>query len=208
LIHVLEHLDDLSVDLGPAIAALEPGGAIAIQVPDLATQPSDVYVADHRHHFRKATLARALHEVGFPARTGPENVVAGELTAIGERGALSPGDDVPEPRETDAIAGALFAAESSLLALAETKKPAVIFGAGMLGALVASVLGDAARGFVDDDVTLHGRSLLGRPIAAAESLTRGTRVIVAVPPSVVARVVRRCAELGLDAIPFVSLPVK
>jgi hypothetical protein len=201
LLHVVEHLE-LPRQLEPALQALAPEGHLMVQVPDLQTQPTDVYVMDHRHHFSPSALVRALALSGCAAVAGPETLIQGELTAVFRRGA---GCKSPTSRASWSwLREYLERGEAMVDAARGGGRPHVVFGAGLLGSLVARALGDGAIAFSDDNRPLLGRSLLGLPIRPLESLDpRQVIVILAVPPAAAGRVSERVRAQGFDVrIPF------
>jgi hypothetical protein len=220
LVHVLEHLVDFAVDLRPGLEALTPGAAIFVQVPSAMTQPTDLYVADHRHHFTAGTLNLALGQLGWRAVAGPESVVAGELSALYRRGApdssgvVGPSTTDPFPerlragaRTTDPLLERLRLGESTLHRCAAAAGPCAVYGAGLLGSLVASVLGSKVEAFIDDNSAMQGQALLGRNVIALDALPRGLPIVVAVPPTVAGRVSVRARAAGHEVhCPFAELP--
>jgi hypothetical protein len=201
LLHVCEHLE-LPGQLEPALQALAPKGHLMIQVPDLQTQPTDVYVMDHRHHFTANALVRALALSGCAAVAGPETLIQGELTAIFRRGTGGKG---PTPSASSSgVREYLERGEAMVEAARGEGRPHVVFGAGLLGSLVSRALGEAAIAFSDDNRAVLGRSLLGLPIRPLESLdAREVIVILAVPPAAAGRVSERARAAGFEVrVPF------
>ena len=209
LIHVLEHLAVPTRQLSAPAGALKEGGALLVQVPDLAAQPTDVYIMDHRSHFNAATLRRALEAFGFGSGE-ITSLIGGELTALfrgrgpsiiatGERRSMG-------EREEDAfdrVRRVLSSGEEALLGLREAGERCVIFGAGLWGTLVGAFLGERVEAFWDDDPSLHGTRLLGIPVAAVPASSDGRTVVVAVPPTAAGRVARRCrAGAFRTVVPF------
>jgi hypothetical protein len=171
LVHVLEHLVDIEADLHAGLEALTPGAAVFVQVPNAILQPTDLYVADHRHHFTTRTLNLALSRLGWYPVAGPESVVAGELSALYRQGAQGSPADAAEDA-TEGLVARLRAGESLLQRCAAAAGSCAVYGAGLLGSLVASVLGPRAEAFVDDNSALQGQALLGRSAGAWSRSTR------------------------------------
>ena len=86
LIHVIEHLVDLKTSLVDIKNALNNCGSVLIQVPDVANQPTDSYVIDHKHHFSKQSLLRSFCILADLNENYFENIVPGELTSIHREG--------------------------------------------------------------------------------------------------------------------------
>jgi SAM-dependent methyltransferase len=200
LIHVAEHLLALPEHMQPGLRALRPGGCLVIQVPDPLLQPTDLYVLDHRSHFQVAAIDRAMEHVGLRRLAPAQHLLAGELTVVyAEAGSAAPTPRVAQ----EEVVVRLRAGEHVMAQLRREGRPAVVFGAGLLGSLLATVLGDQAIEFVDDSVALRGTRLLGRPVVGFDEVPADRVVVVAVPPSAVARVEARCRERGYPvAAPF------
>ena len=64
-----QHMPDPLATLQAAHRMLADGGKLLVQVPDLATSPFDLIVADHRMHFTAATLGHLAARAGL--RAGP-----------------------------------------------------------------------------------------------------------------------------------------
>ena len=207
LVHVLEHLVDIEADLRAGLEALTPGAGVFVQVPNAIMQPTDLYVADHRHHFTTPTLNLALSRLGWHPVAGPESVVAGELSALYRQGAQGSPSDAARDGFTDGLLARLRAGESLLQRCAVAASSYAVYRAGLLGSLVASVLGPRAEAFVDDNPALHGQALLGRSVVALDALPRAMPIVVAVPPSVAGRVAARARAAGHEVhCPFAELP--
>ena len=203
LLHVFEHLE-LPGQLEPALQALAPEGHLMVQVPDLRTQPTDVYVMDHRHHFSANALVRGLVLSGCAAVAGPETLIQGELTAMFRRGAGGKGPT--SLASWSWVREYLELGEAIVEGARGSGRPHVVFGAGLVGSLVARALGEAAIAFSDDNRALLGRSLLGLPIRPLEGLdAREVVVILAVPPAAAGRVSERVRARGFEVrVPFPS----
>ena len=203
LVHVAEHLMDVAVDLAPALRALAPGGRVCIQVPYTETQPTDLYVMDHRMHASPIGLDRALARAGLAPVRPTESILPGELTGLYARADIATIAPNPLSAKTAvAIRGRTMIAEQRLLWVKRSGAPVVVFGAGLIGAHVARVLGDQVTCFADDNEETRGELLLGLRVRAPADLPR-SRIVLAVPPSAAPRVAARCRDAGHDVVsPF------
>lgn len=186
------------------IEALKEQGAVLVQVPDVATQPTDLYVADHFSHFFRATLARAMSGARFEPVEPVTSVLPGELTGLfraetGDGTAMSSQEDCVY----SLVKSSLDRGEDILLRLKAEKIPCLVFGAGFLGSLVAAVLEGQVQGFVDDNERMHADTWAGLPIQGLLDIRSKTTIVVAVPPSAAFRVADRCmAQRHSVEVPF------
>ena len=204
LIHVAEHLSSVADDMKHGIEALKEQGSVLVQVPSIAMQPTDLYVADHFSHFREETLVRAMLGAGFEPIEPVMSILPGELTGLfreasTERAAISS----RESNICSLVKSSLGRGEETLLRLKTEKTPCLIFGAGFLGSLVAAVLEGQVQGFVDDNVRMHGSTWAGLPIRGLLDVPAKTKIVVAVPPSAALRVADKCRVRGHPVeVPF------
>lgn len=82
LSHVLEHLVDPLGTLQSFINHLQPDGYVFIQVPNLATNPFDLGVVDHCHHFTPDTLRWLVQHAGFSVVTCSTDWVKKEISMV------------------------------------------------------------------------------------------------------------------------------
>jgi SAM-dependent methyltransferase len=203
LIHVLEHLPAPAADLKPALDALADDGRVLIEVPDPYSQPTDLYLADHVSHFSAAALDAALARAGLSPALSPRNLLAGEWTALyarkpGARPGARPSAP-PTSAAQEALRASLREGERRLLALAAEPGPFIVYGAGVLGTLVASVLGAKAAAYVDDNPAWQGGEREGLKILAPSAADPRAAVVVAVPPRAAAAVAARARAQGRRA---------
>lgn len=208
LIHVYEHLKDPNADLAPGLAALKPAGSVLIQVPDPIPQPTDFYVIDHYSHFSARSLLISLARSGLAPAAPIEAVLAGEFTALLRRGVLANELLPPKPAEEEfeALRSALENGEEVLVRLRASGKRCAIYGAGLVGTLLAQLLEGCVDYFVDDNEAVHGSKLNGIPVIAPSKLDKTLPVVISVPPTAVDAVRGKCRALGLDGL-AVFLPV-
>jgi prephenate dehydrogenase len=98
--------------------------------------------------------------------------------------------------------------EARLRDIRSQDRDCVVFGAGLIGTIVASVLGSRVTRVVDDDASRHGQRLLGLEVVPlADVPAKSALMVVAVPPTAAARVADRCRALGHDVLaPFTLEP--
>lgn len=204
LIHVAEHLSRVADDMKHGTEALKEQGSVLVQVPDVATQPTDLYVADHFSHFRKATLVRAMLGARFELVEPVTSILPGELTGL-FRAATVDGTAISSQDDYvySLVKSSLDRGEDILLRLKAEKTPCLVFGAGFLGSLVAAVLEGQVQGFVDDNERMHGDTWAGLPIQGLLDVPSRTTIVVAVPPSAAVRVADGCRDQGHSVeVPF------
>jgi hypothetical protein len=132
---------------------------------------------------------------GFAAQVLTNRWVAKEITAIARLGAARvpmPADDHGRA-ELEAYLSWLSAGIAAATRLSE-KAPIGVFGTAIGGTWLASVLGDAAAFFVDEDGARTGKVWLGRPVIAPSSVAAGVDIMVPLAPEIAAKVVRRLSD--------------
>lgn len=82
LSHVLEHIPDPISFLRSIVGHLAPSGHMLVAVPNLATNPLDLVVADHCTHFTGRTLTMVCESAGFAVESLSARIVPRELVAI------------------------------------------------------------------------------------------------------------------------------
>lgn len=198
LIHVFEHLTDPARDMRPGLKALRPEGRVLLQVPDAMAQPTDLYVMDHVSHFSPHALDQAAGRVGLIPDGPQASPVSGEITGIYRSGSASPPSSSPtSPAMLAALKAALEEGERVIFEEKAASRPVVLYGAGLVGSLVAGALGPIASAYADDNPQLHGIPQNGRPVTTLESVPRGARVVLTVPPAAQARAGERARAMGL-----------
>lgn len=198
LVHVAEHLDPFSECMKHGLEALKPSGVVFIQVPEIASQPTDLYVMDHCSHFYPETLDAIMATAGLKNIYPVCSILKGEQTAVYVKGTekVSKTSKIPKT-----AAELLKQGEDKLLDLAKKDKPCVVFGAGLIGAMIGSVLKSNLKAFVDDNPALQGKTIFNSPVKALNNIkpSDGT-IVVAVPPSAAQKVENKCLQLGFDVV--------
>lgn len=198
LIHVFEHLMDPARDMEPGLKALRTEGKVLLQVPNALAQPTDLFVMDHISHFSPHALDQAAGRAGL-IPDGPQlSPISGEITGIYRRGSASaPSSSPTSSAMLAALKTTLEEGERVILEEKAANRPIVLYGAGLVGALVAGALGPLASAYADDNPQLHGAPQNGRPVTSLEAVPRGTRIVLTVPPAAQARAEERARALGL-----------
>jgi hypothetical protein len=199
-IHVYEHLPEPKENFACGTAALKENGLALIQLPDPMSQPTDLYVADHCHHFSPATLDRSLEASGLHALKEQNSPIRGEITRAYRKSSIAEGPNVL-PSDNRKIHAALSRGEEALLDLQTKGEPCVIFGCGSLGILISQVLRGQVTVFVDDDSATHGTTIAGLPVRSPSELkSNQATVVVAVQPTSSMKVAKQCESLGHQVI--------
>jgi len=161
LIHVLEHLVELETSLFVIKNAIKSDGKVFVQVPDVANQPTDSYVIDHKHHFSKRSLVNTFSFLLELEGHYFENIVPGELSSMHTVG-KKPIDEMQNPLTK--VVQKLLSIEKTVARINSGVETVALYGAGMLGSLFYANLEQHVKYFVDDDPKLEGKTLHGRPI--------------------------------------------
>lgn len=198
LIHVFEHLMDPAQGMELGLKALRPEGKVLLQVPNALAQPTDLFVMDHVSHFSSHALDQAAGRAGL-IPDGPQlSPISGEITGIYRRGkASAPSSSPISLAMLTALRAALEEGERAILEEKAANRPVVLYGAGLVGSLVAGALGPIASAYADDNPQLYGAPQNGRPVTPLEAVQRGTRVVLTVPPAAQARAEERARAMGL-----------
>lgn len=198
VVHVLEHVPTPATFLEQIRHLLAPGGRILIQVPDPLENPFDMLIGDHYSHFSMDVLTEYLRRCGFEILQASKWLPK-ELTVI-----LGGRKVDPAPRQTPvADLSSSFARNAAWLksVAAAAKEQARadrfgVFGTAIAGTWVGSIVRDRLGFFVEEDRQRVGKTHLGRPVVAPESLARGDRVYLAFPYPLAKKIHDRLAPLG------------
>ena len=168
LVHVLEHMAAPSEYLAGLRPLALPGARVLIQVPDAERNPFILPVADHASHFSRSSLRRVAETAGIRVRSVRHDVVARELTLLGEWGRKKKGKT---PRSGKC--GGRKWSEKNLGLLQRLSEGAkqdakkgnlVVFGSSLGAAWIYGITRGRIKTFLDEDRARHGRKYLGVPI--------------------------------------------
>lgn len=198
LIHVVEHVIDLSAFLETLARLLTPEGFLLIQVPRFPESLYDAYIYDHVSHFSVETLRRGLAE-RLSYTHFPERQIFKEITYLASPSRLNkqylPAGESPQgaPSSHPDIAGTLKKLEANL---ASVKTPSYVFGTAPAGTFVDAVLGSISLGFVDEDPHKIGKTVNGKLILSPQQLPAGAHVVAPVHPDIALRLVEKFASVN------------
>lgn len=198
LLHVLEHIPDALRLLEQLLAKLSPDGFLLVEVPNFLQNPFDLAVVDHCSHFVPQTLIALAGRAGFEPVTVAMDWVPKEISVV-----LRPAGSSVQSRYSagQATAVGLFEAARESFAwlvriVGDAREIASrgkfgIFGTATAGTWLGGVLGPAVSFFVDQDPLRTGKIHLGRPVLHPADVPAGSRIYVALPPSLAHRVRER-----------------
>ena len=168
LVHVLEHMAAPSKYLAGLRSLARPGARLLIEVPDAERNPFILPVADHASHFSKSSLRRVAERAGIRVKSVRHDVVARELTLLGEWGRKKKAKTL----SCGKCEGRIWAEKNLGLlrrisdeAQREAKKEKlVVFGSSLGAAWIHGITRGRIETFLDEDRARHGRNYLGVPI--------------------------------------------
>lgn len=211
-VHLLEHLDRPLPGLQILAASLKPGGRLAIEVPDLSSNPFDLLIADHASHFTASSLSRALEACGLQGRVFADviprelSVIAHSRQFLDDRSALDPG-----PAGADEVGGVRIMVERHLAWLrallvsareaANQGSKVALMGSSIAAGWLAAELPGRIECFIDEDSNRAGSSFLDLPILAPEQLPRNTLLLLPMTPATADSVAARMTAMGLRVVP-------
>ena len=213
VVHLLEHLDQPVQCLKALALCLAPGGRLAIEVPNLRTNPFDLVITDHCSHYTAASLHRVLAASGLRSQI-LEDSIPREITAIarGLEDADSPSGflDGTEPSKSEKVEEVRVLVEhhldwlSALLKLARESashgSKLAIMGSSIAAGWVAGELDGLVDVFIDEDPDRIGGSFLGLLILAPEKLPKNVPLLLPMTPATAVGVAARMTALGLHVI--------
>jgi len=193
---VLEHVARPTEVLESLARLLTPEGMLYIVVPNTFTNPADFIVADHTNHFSRRSLGTLLTQAGLRALVIDDHAHSGAWVVVAQRAdALTPavhpppvaGFQVEPAAEVARIARVWSSLGGRVRGFeAASPSPSAIYGSGVYGAFLASCLEhpDRLACFVDRSPFRQGRTMVGRPIVAPETLaTEVRRIYVGLNPA-------------------------
>jgi 2-polyprenyl-3-methyl-5-hydroxy-6-metoxy-1,4-benzoquinol methylase len=186
VIHVLEHFPMPIAKLVEIVSLLRPEGRVFVEVPNLATSPFDLVIADHLTHFTQETLRYAAARAGIEADILSNEVLPRELTLLGRRGHPH-SQPVPDPVKSRYLAHKTVSWLIALLDEARAASAASIFG--LFGSSISSQwlsgpLEGRVQFFVDEDINRIGRKIDGIPVISLAEVPADATVYVPLPTAV------------------------
>jgi len=209
MIHSLEHMPDSHAAIRAAADRLSHGGLLFIEVPDIASSPFDLVVADHLLHLTIETLGHLSARAGLAPLVLTNHALSKELTLLA-RDRQDAAPKRPDPAVGRKTAESIISWLTTVLEHARSVAAASrlgIFGTSISGMWLFGALRDRVAFFVDEDPTRIGGSFDGRPILAPAAVPAGSIVYLALVPSVANAIAKRLADLAADFIVPPPFPV-
>jgi cyclopropane fatty-acyl-phospholipid synthase-like methyltransferase len=180
-IHCFEHLYEYRAFFDEIAAIRTPDTKVFLQVPDIATSPFDLVIADHAGHFSRETLHACLGR--YVDHYEVHRHMDKELSAIIRPHASHPTPDgVPARTATDhrATLDAHVDYLAGFLAHIDQRAGARfgVYGTTIAGAWLASAFGDRIACYVDDDSLKHGKKLFGKDVVPPSSVPEGLPIVM------------------------------
>ena len=200
---VLEHVADPAHFWAEVRAKLVPGGSIVVQVPNIARNPFDLVVADHCVHFAPHSLVTALSRFGLNVMKLGDGWLNKEITAVATPAidaVISSPHDVSSGRDVANWTSATLDWLHATAAMGRAKPNFGIFGTSIAALWLDIETGRTASFFCDEEPRRAGRTMLGRTIMLPADVPAGSRVLVALEPSVATTVVDRLRGGGVDYV--------
>jgi len=173
MIHALEHIPRPTHFLAGVGKLLKASGSLLVQVPDLATSPFDILIADHCTHFSKESLHWTVKLAGFQPTHLVNNCVAKELTLLANNfkpASIDMNQFIPDQPFDDCrhAINHLHWLHLLVLQAIAIEGQVGIFGTSISATWLAAALQGRVAFFVDEDSNRIGQSHLGIPIISIE----------------------------------------
>jgi 2-polyprenyl-3-methyl-5-hydroxy-6-metoxy-1,4-benzoquinol methylase len=207
LIHALEHIRQPVEMLQAVRTRLADAGLLFIEIPNAASNPFDLLVADHASHFSPSTLAAAVERAGFAVTTLSTEWVIKELSVLARP---TPTPAAPASNRADDVLeglGWLLSARAAGLATRD-RTPAGrfgLFGSSIAATWLAQELGGAVSFFVDEDPSRRGARFMGRPVLTPGETPAGSVVFIGLGGGLSERVRGRLAGFA-PTVEWVAAP--
>lgn len=195
LIHTFEHIQHPGAVLKTIDQLLSCNGLLVIVVPDVLSNPVDLFVIDHASHFAAPVLERTLDAKGFRGRSRTDIIKNEQIILAGKETLES--ETSSESVSYDAIQQALLHLEQCIRAIPADES--LIFGTAVIAGLLAGALGDRCIGFIDDSPFQIGNRLLGKAIIPIEE-ARGKRVVLGVAEHLAGGIAERLRRVDAEVI--------
>jgi 2-polyprenyl-3-methyl-5-hydroxy-6-metoxy-1,4-benzoquinol methylase len=196
LIHSIEHIPAPAEFLKKIKRHLKKTGLLLIQVPDADLNPFDLVVADHASHFSKTTLTEQVERAGYAIVACGNLVVSKEITLLARPAQIRPSHSA----SVDGAAASQIALRN-LAWLAETmksgerlareKRPLGVFGTGIAGIWIGSIIKNSLDFYLDEDTARIGHDYFGVPIISPADVPSGATVFVCLEPNLAEAIAAR-----------------
>lgn len=200
LIHTLEHIIEPLSLIRSVSELLAPGGVLFIQVPDFATSPFDILIADHRTHFTVETLGLLLSRAGMTIDVITNQALPKEISAIARKQGAPTRVDVTSAAEAVSLADRnvqwLHQVRDAGRNLAESGSPLGLFGTSISGMWCYSEMPAGIDFFVDEDRAKLGGAYDGKTIYGPENAPRPSTVFMPLAPTIANRIALRLSGHG------------
>jgi len=197
LIHALEHITDPIGLLKSIINKLNPGGKLFIEVPDLATSPFDLLIADHCSHFTLGTLGNVVTQSGYKIEKQTADYVPKELSLLASPSSGDLNIENPIDKLGESIALGNIVWMNSLLQKGESCDGNIgIFGTSISATWLAASLGNKVTFFVDEDPNRIGRKHMGSDILSPAAVPADAKILMPLRIDIANHVSKRLADNG------------
>ncbi len=201
LVHVLEHISYPQLILEKISRLLRPDGILLIVVPDLATNPFDIIVADHCSHFCNFSLNNILHKSGYSNIYLTNLMMDRQLIAIARvEGNSIAANNVFVPNPEDIIN---WLDSFRQVACALIASNIGILGSSINAVWLASEMDFSFDFFVDEDTSRVGRILLGKTIFSPSSIEFGS-ILIPIPYPWCNFIAKRLGKHGSESVSYVT----
>lgn len=199
MVHALEHIPDPVNFLRSLTRLLNPGGQLLIEVPDLATSPFDILIADHCTHFSVDTLSGVVTQAGYMSVVIDSTCVTKELTLLARPSVGRAQAGATSGMRDEATAESHIQWLHKLLEQGRLAAGQVgVFGTSISGTWMAAALGKKIEFFVDEDPSRSGRSQLGLPIFGPENAPKDRVILMPLREDIAVAVAARLAPYRLQ----------
>lgn len=196
IIHCLEHVPNPTQLLAQIHDRLAPNGLLLIQVPDCASNPFMLTVADHCSHFSTESLAALVAACGFDIAHAVNTWIPKEITIVARKSTatrrLPARIDSSLGRRLESFVHWLSATSAHAHTVARNAPAKIgLFGTAIAGTWLHAELRDRVGFFVDEDPHRTDKTCLGLPVYSPARLPPGATVYVGLPPTLAAAICER-----------------
>lgn len=203
MIHVLEHIPGPSRFLAEAVRFGVPHAPIFIQVPDAATNPFILPVADHASHFTAGSLRAIIRKAGLRQIKKTKSLIPRELSCLVDASSKKCAGSA-ETKVSDIKKSIKGLLRYSQLAEKESLRKALdVFGSSISASWLYKVTRGRVRIFIDEDPAKIGREHLGIPIERPTKSTENLRNTLWLP-STDPKLKQKLQKWGYRSIRFLS----